>query len=565
MRRAAALVALVAAAAAAEDPCTEFASCATCIGDVGCGWCSTDIVFEDGSKGAKCAGPATTKPFTCSGIYSTTKCIAGYDCQNNTCQLQPPGQGVDKDSCQKTCTGPAADVYTCDHATKNCSKATPGAPGASSLPICQAACSNGTTPAPAPAAKVYMCNAANFTCVEAAPGTAGAGSKELCMESCKQSFVCDTKTYQCVPGAGKAQTKDQCQQTCKSPGDECSKHYTCQDCLDASSKCGWCSKNVTYVSGEVGTQCAGVAPGILPFQCDGSYSTDACSTPPPKPTPAPKPPAPTPPPPAPTPTHKPDHCSVYGSCTTCIGDVGCGWCSLPVVYADNTTGVHCAGTQGSKFSCPGIYSTEECIAGYKCFVDSNSSVCKLQGPGEGIPRHTCDAKCVGPAHKVYLCNATNKQCHEVPAGTPGSTSLELCKTNCTVAPASVYKCDKSTLTCQVVPVGTPGSASKPVCEESCGLWACDYSGAPNYKCSVGVGNWTQTECQGVCRTPNDPCRAHGDSCGGCLAAGSKGECGWCSVPVVYASGEPGSQCAGVDASILPFKCDGTYSNAKCPP
>ena len=70
--------------------------------------------LQDGTKGTRCAGPKTSKPFTCSGIYSTTKCIAGYDCENNTCTLQGPGQGVDKDACEAQCDqGCGGDISEC--------------------------------------------------------------------------------------------------------------------------------------------------------------------------------------------------------------------------------------------------------------------------------------------------------------------------------------------------------------------------------------------------------------------------------------------------------------------
>lgn len=127
----------------------------------------------------------------------------------------------------------------------------------------------------------------------------------------------------------------------------------------------------------------------------------------------------------------------------------------------------------------------------------------------------------------------------------------------------MYLCDIPSKTCKVAPPGTAGATSKYVCMDTCGLWQCDWKDAPNYKCSIGVSKLTEKECNNNCKPPNDPCKAHGSDCASCIA--SANICGWCTDPVKYISGEPGSNCAGVDAGILSFKCDGTYSNTKCPP
>lgn len=547
----AALCVAAAAAARAADPCASYTDCASCAGDVSCGWCSRAVVYLDNSTGPRCAGPKTSDPFTCPSIYSTVKCIQGYACEANQCVEQPPGQGDPLADCEKSCSGPAAKVYKCEHpggaSTYNCTEVPVGTAGSTSLPLCQSQCQEHPepTPPPAPPASVYVCEQSNATCMEVAPGTAGAVGKQLCDEECKPSYMCDLASLTCKEGTGASgDSEADCQKKCRAANDPCMPHYDCPSCIAAGSQCGWCSVNVTYVSGQEGTQCAGVDPSNLPFECPGSYSTDACLE-----TPAPP---------------NPDPCAMYTECNECLNHAGCGWCSEAVTYDNGTKGSQCAGPSAGKFTCDAVYSTEHCLPGYRCDHIDNGTQCTKLPPGQGhMTLHNCNSQCAGPVHPVYLCDPTDRSCSLVPAGTPGSTSKDLCETNCTVPSDDVYLCDVPSKTCKVVPSGTAGATSKYVCMDTCGLWQCDWQDRPNYKCSIGVSKWTEQECTGYCKPPNDPCEAHGGDCAGCLAAAAV--CGWCTDAVKYVSGEPGTHCAGVDSGILPFSCTGTYSNTKCPP
>ena len=126
----------------------------------------------------------------------------------------------------------------------------------------------------------------------------------------------------------------------------------------------------------------------------------------------------------------------------------------------------------------------------------------------------------------------------------------------------MYKCNPSIQQCQIVPPGTSGSSSLEVCTAvgcDSGTWGCNLA---NYKCAEGYGNQSATTCAKNCRPPNDPCM-YETTCATCLAANP--ECGWCSQNVTYASGMTGSQCAGVNSTILPFNCQGTYSTKSCDP
>jgi hypothetical protein len=42
-----------------------------------------------------------------------------------------------------------------------------------------------------------------------------------------------------------------------------------------------------------------------------------------------------------------DACNAHASCSDCIDDANCGWCSVPVVYADGSPGAQCAGFDDS--------------------------------------------------------------------------------------------------------------------------------------------------------------------------------------------------------------------------
>ena len=257
-----------------------------------------------------------------------------------------------------------------------------------------------------------------------------------------------------------------------------------------------------------------------------------------------------------------DHCAQYTNCQDCAGLNGCGWCSTPVEYTDGSFGPQCASpSESRKFTCNGIYSTNQCLQGYLC--DRGSGACRLAPPGQGMDFATCNAACtVGPTTKVYGCHNGSNTCVEVPAGTPGSASRQQCESHCYTPAAKVYKCDQATQKCVVVAPGTPGSSSKLVCEAvgcDSGNWGCDLG---SMTCQPATGNMSKSRCTDVCLPVNDPCEQY-TTCPSCLAAAPY--CGWCSENVTYANGEQGGQCAGVNETILPFNCLGTYSTQGCGP
>jgi len=154
-----------------------------------------------------------------------------------------------------------------------------------------------------PCRDVYACNQTLQKCVVVPAGTPGSASKEVCEAvGCDSgTWGCDLGTMQCKQGYGNY-SKDMCDVDCRPADDPCEPYTTCDSCLAASSVCGWCSTNVSYVNGQQGGQCAGVNRTILPFNCLGTYTTKTCTGPTPLPTPVPPTPAPpTPVPPTPVP------------------------------------------------------------------------------------------------------------------------------------------------------------------------------------------------------------------------------------------------------------------------
>eukprot|EP00755_Sulcionema_specki_P005013 Sspe_Gene.31566::Locus_15557_Transcript_3_4_Confidence_0.400_Length_2555::g.31566::m.31566 len=188
------------------DPCAALPNCTACIDHVGCGWCSTDVVYASGAKGSRCAGPKYGEAFTCPSIYSTERCIAGYVCKEGKCQVGEPGTGTTKEQCEATCRAPTpaptpVQVYGCDRTNFTCRAVRPGTAGAASLEVCERECSNHTS-SPSPASPVYVCNGTSLKCEEAKAGTPGAGSEEVCEAGCWRGYACNETAAQCYEVAG---------------------------------------------------------------------------------------------------------------------------------------------------------------------------------------------------------------------------------------------------------------------------------------------------------------------------------------------------------------------------
>lgn len=209
-----------------------------------------------------------------------------------------------------------------------------------------------------------------------------------------------------------------------------------------------------------------------------------------------------------------DHCSPFLTCPKCVAQPLCGWCSEDVVYPGNITGPQCAGfnANGSApFACNGIYSTEQCVAGYVC--NETDFTCVLGQEGQGNTKSACEANCTNEG-QVYLCNKTVKKCYEVPRGTPGSSSYAVCEAACTIpsshpssssphpppTPAPLYACNFTSGQCVKAPAGKGEALS--VCEQQCSKsnvsYLCNKFLQKCIQLPPGVHGDTLAECEAEC-------------------------------------------------------------------
>ena len=212
------------------------------------------------------------------------------------------------------------------------------------------------------------------------------------------------------------------------------------------------------------------------------------------------------------------HCATATNCEQCISLSMCGWCSVPVVYSDNTTGPQCAGFDpghSRPFVCPAIYSTESCQRGWLC--NTLNGTCQLAAPGYGTSQAQCEADCqVGPPppdNSVYLCDSHTKTCNKVPPGTPGSTSLLICEAICehkpTASPGPVqqtYLCNTTTWTCN--PCAPGHGASQLVCDQTCNnasiYYVCNPAAGGCQQVPPGTGGVPLATCLTQCNSTSLP-------------------------------------------------------------
>ena len=138
----------------------------------------------------------------------------------------------------------------------------------------------------------------------------------------------------------------------------------------------------------------------------------------------------------------------------------------------------------AEWDCPGKYQTATCEDGFTCDPQNNFT-CVNAGPGEGVPKETCDAGCKKPA-KVFGCNRTTFKCEEVEPGHPNDGAMEACTESCQVQ----YTCDKTSFTCVEAHNGEADSKPKDQCDATC------KKPDPMYKCDSHdgvVGNFTCKE------------------------------------------------------------------------
>ena len=190
-------------------------------------------------------------------------------------------------------------------------------------------------------------------------------------------------------------------------------------------------------------------------------------------------------------SHASDPCTTISNCLSCVDSThNCGWCSTNVIYQGGIVGTQCAGPHaGLPFTCAGIYSTEECVAGYFC--DKTTWKCEKTKPGAGATLAECMAQCIAPTPPGpppppgtgYKCEVATGDC--VVAGVGKGVPLAACKAGCVkpsppgptppgptppptpAPPAPVYVCHTSNYTCVVAHPGQSGATSKSICESQC--------------------------------------------------------------------------------------------------
>jgi len=235
------------------DPCNQFPTCTTCIGQHSgafqCGWCmGATIVYNDtGDSGLHCAGfvQGQPLPFTCNKDFRTEDC-SGYSCNYTTaqpqCLISQDGSFTDQTQCEQTCK--TAQFARCDKETKQCNPCAQGEPDCQyTKDECQQSCAlqhqscNYTThqcqdcnPLSDPNCTQSagecsyncahdshgVCNPLTGTCDTCDPTKGTPGCADQCNATCTKSlnFQCDNATKTCIPGQGN-QTLQDCAQNCQ--------------------------------------------------------------------------------------------------------------------------------------------------------------------------------------------------------------------------------------------------------------------------------------------------------------------------------------------------------------
>jgi len=456
-----------------DDPCSKFATCQQCVDQAYCGWCSTYVVYNDGSRGKQCAGfdpdHPHTRPFTCHGRYQTTECTPGWVCDysNLKCFETAPGQGDTKEVCEETCVKPP-QTYVCDQSNLTCVEASPG--HGASLPVCQQGCFEG-----------YACNATSLTCFKQLGGAPLADCENNCGKKSNNTpsdllgvwrglqvngnylkgewqanFGADSLELR-FPKSAKILLKGQVQ-LIERPTRQL---YITINEGPETYKDKVLRVIYQYVYGpevRLATLAISAPDGPLPSSYDEAMTTSdmtvlvmmQCLDPtrckfkfdaalemlsaadkkrlalPEELT-----------------TVKLDQkenlmavndsCRPFLTCPDCIAQKFCGWCSTKVVYNDSSIGGNCAGfnPDNSKkpFVCKGTYSTNECPA-----APTAPSVPTMAPPVAPVPpvpsAPVTNAPTYAPSkpRPSYKCNATTYMCFEVGPGQ--GSSKEVCEQTC---------------------------------------------------------------------------------------------------------------------------------------
>jgi hypothetical protein len=204
------------------DPCSPNANCSACIGAASglCGWCSSKVVYKDGTPGTQCAGfDSTGKPlgWQCSGVFSKTDC-SDYGCDYSNVKAPKCVSGLGKQAksdCATSCKPPTPQA-TCKTSSKTCEPCNmhycmtdkdcpnsycningPGPwschgevpDGCVDQDRCNATCST-------PVEAYAKCDAYSGTCTPASKTTPGATTKYECEHQCKATKP--TGTYRAI-------------------------------------------------------------------------------------------------------------------------------------------------------------------------------------------------------------------------------------------------------------------------------------------------------------------------------------------------------------------------------
>eukprot|EP01130_Rhizamoeba_saxonica_P012547 TRINITY_DN5305_c0_g1_i1.p1 TRINITY_DN5305_c0_g1~~TRINITY_DN5305_c0_g1_i1.p1 ORF type:complete len:610 (-),score=168.92 TRINITY_DN5305_c0_g1_i1:99-1865(-) len=453
------LILLITLKLATSDPCADIPTCAECVAETYCGWCSTNIIFENGQRGTNCAfqGKDAT-PFFCNGIYQTETCIPDeYKCNNQTfqCEKVGYGEGDEIDVCLSTCFPP---VYVCNEQTSECEEAKPGELDATSLDVCEASC--GIEPP-----EEFVCDPDTLECRKANEGESGSTTQEACEEACG-------KTSNSTPaaiignwrglevdigykeGEWRMEISEEGQITINNPDGKIfaeGQILTMQSELWIETRDGifrglWAVNQlptVTALTWALGGEGLTVppnfdiamedsAPGTVFtfFKCLDESNCEFSQT-----------------------LLKRymkelkvkellaqtgDQCTVHETCEECIGDesASCGWCSVNVLYKNGTVeGTQCAGhnSDGSKepFICNGAYSTESCT-----IPDTKTSDNTATADDTATSDNTATADDTATAdpddNKKYTCNPTTLRCEEDSNGNYGDNAT--CVAQCVSVP-----------------------------------------------------------------------------------------------------------------------------------
>lgn len=513
----------------AQDTCASLPTCAECIGNSFCGWCSpAPTVYQNGTVGSRCQNQ-TFDNWHCNGVYSTQTCEQGYTCNatSGQCVLAPPGQGDTLANCQAKChkTPPApSNLSICVIVTPTQQQCQP----------CKDYCTNDTQ-CPLSYCDNGLCHGSSCTsqqkcnelCNSDTPPLLegvwrgvmiqhGYGMGEYAMRFQKRSAGPQV-TFQRPDGqvsTGTLQT-DTTQSSnillafstgylkgitlrgaydpwepspvteqqgfyFATPNSEQQPTdieaamvgngmtvYAMSRCSAKSPSCNFTSVFPTYIASDADAEVHNARVRA------GEFGTDPSS----------------------------DPCQTFNSCSQCLAAPSklCGWCSGTVIYGNSTPGkTQCAGFDSTgkplDWKCTGIFEKEGC-ADYGCdWSNPKAPTCAPCNDTATctLTKDQCNATCTPPPTQ-YTCDVATKTCVDCnisyctkDSDCPGSycnregpgpwqchgdqpacATQASCNATCTKNQTDLYICNPFSGQCQSVSNSTPGATTKYVCEHNC--------------------------------------------------------------------------------------------------